>query len=53
VYEGEKIQQGKKSCAVCFVFQNPQKTLTDQEVEKIIHRLIGCFEKELGASIRM
>jgi phenylalanyl-tRNA synthetase beta chain len=52
VYEGEKIEQGKKSCAVSFVFQNPEKTLTDEEVEQTMNRLIASFERELGASIR-
>lgn len=52
VYEGEKIEQGKKSCAVSLVFQNPEKTLTDEEVEKIMSRLISSFERELGASVR-
>jgi phenylalanyl-tRNA synthetase beta chain len=52
VYKGDKIEQGKKSYAVSFVFQNPEKTLTDQEIEKIMGRLMAKYEKELGAVIR-
>ncbi|MBX2902184.1 MAG: phenylalanine--tRNA ligase subunit beta [Chitinophagales bacterium] len=52
VYEGEKIEAGKKSCAVSFVFQHSEKTLTDEEVEKTMSRLVTSFERELGAGIR-
>lgn len=52
VYEGEKIEQGKKSYAVSFVFQNLEKTLTDKEIEQAMNRLATSFERELDASIR-
>ena len=52
VYEGDKIAQGMKSYAVSFFLQNIEKTLTDQEIDKIMNNLIRNFEKELGAQIR-
>ena len=52
VYEGEKIEAGKKSYAVSFTMQDDQKTLTDNEIEKLMKRLVDVFEKELGAVIR-
>ncbi len=52
VYKGDKIEKGRKSYAVSFVFQNPGKTLTDEEIEKIMNRLMNKFESELGAVIR-
>lgn len=52
VYKGDKIEQGKKSYAISFVFQHPDKTLTDQEIEKVMNRLMGKYESELGAVIR-
>ena len=52
VYKGDKIEKGKKSYAVSFVFQHPDKTLTDQEIEKLMNRLMGKYENELGAVIR-
>lgn len=52
VYQGEKIEKGKKSYAVSFVFQHPDKTLTDQEIEKIMNRLMHKYETELQAFIR-
>jgi phenylalanyl-tRNA synthetase beta chain len=52
VYEGEKIETGKKSYAVSFTMQDDQKTLTDNDIEKLMKRLTEVFEKELGAVIR-
>ncbi|MFM9027601.1 MAG: phenylalanine--tRNA ligase subunit beta, partial [Bacteroidota bacterium] len=52
VYEGDKLEQGKKSYAVSFVLQDQQQTLTDQVIEKTMDRLMKAFEKELGAVIR-
>jgi phenylalanyl-tRNA synthetase beta chain len=52
VYEGDKIEQGKKSYAVSFVLQDIEKTLNDQQIEKIMENLVHNLEKELGAQIR-
>ena len=52
LYKGDKIEKGKKSYAVNFVFQHPEKTLTDIEIEKIMNRLMSKYESDLGAVIR-
>ncbi len=52
VFEGEKIETGKKSYAVSFILQDEQKTLTDAEIEKVIKKLIRVFEEKLHAQIR-
>jgi phenylalanyl-tRNA synthetase beta chain len=52
VFESEKLGQDKKSVAVNFVFQDKEKTLTDQEVEAMMAKLMKVFEKELEAEIR-
>jgi phenylalanyl-tRNA synthetase beta chain len=52
VYEGDKIEAGKKSYAVSFILQDDQKTLTDNEIDKLMSRLIEVLGKELGAIIR-
>ncbi|MES2622518.1 MAG: phenylalanine--tRNA ligase subunit beta [Bacteroidota bacterium] len=52
VYKGDKMEKGKKSYAVSFVFQHAEKTLTDQEIEKVMSRLMNKYESELGAVIR-
>lgn len=52
VYEGDKIEQGKKSYAVSFYLQDITKTLTDDQIDKIMNNLAKAFERELGAQIR-
>ena len=52
VYEGDKVESGKKSYAVSFVFRDDERTLTDKIIDKTMKRLISSFEKELNASIR-
>jgi phenylalanyl-tRNA synthetase beta chain len=52
VYEGDKIPEGKKAYALSFTLLDESKTLTDEEIEKTMARLISAFEEKLGAIIR-
>jgi phenylalanyl-tRNA synthetase beta chain len=52
VYEGENIPKGKKAYALSFTLQDETRTLTDEEIEKTMQRLIAAFEQKLGAVIR-
>ena len=52
VYEGDKIEAGKKSYAVSFILQDEEKTLAEKEIDSFMNRLMMGFEKELGAVIR-
>lgn len=52
VYEGDKIEKGKKSYALSFTLLDEDKTLTDKQIDKAMMRIANTFEKELGASIR-
>ncbi len=52
VYEGDKIPNGKKAYALGFTLQDENKTLTDEEIEKVMTRLMGAFEGTMGAVIR-
>ncbi len=52
VYEGEKIESGKKSYALSFTLLNEEKTLTDKQIDKAMGRISSAFERELGAVIR-
>ena len=52
VYEGENIPKGKKAYALSFTLQDETKTLTDEEIEGTMQRLITAFEQKLGAVIR-
>ena len=52
VYRGDKIPEGKKQYALNFVFQDPDKTLTDAEIEKTMTKLLATFQNEYGAVLR-
>lgn len=52
VYEGDKIQQGKKAYALGFTLLDESKTLTDEEIDRTMNRLIGAFEQKMKAIIR-
>jgi phenylalanyl-tRNA synthetase beta chain len=52
VYEGKNLPEGKKSYALSFVIQDTTKTLTDDQIDKIMNNLQQNFEKELGAVLR-
>ncbi|MGV3509947.1 MAG: phenylalanine--tRNA ligase subunit beta [Sphingobacteriaceae bacterium] len=52
VYEGDKLPQNKKSYALSFLLQDEEKTLTDKQIDSVMSKLIGTFEKELGAEVR-
>jgi phenylalanyl-tRNA synthetase beta chain len=51
VYEGEKIEAGKKSYAVFFILRDDQKTLTDAEIDKTMNRLIKAYTEKLNARV--
>ena len=52
VYRGDKIAEGKKQYALSFVLQDLDKTLTDNDVEKVMNKLLSTFQNEFGASLR-
>lgn len=52
VYEGDNLEEGKKSYAVSFVISDYNKTLTNDEINAVMDRLIAAYEKELGAKLR-
>ena len=53
VYENaEQLGAGKRSYAVSFTFEDPEKTLRDKDIDKVINKLIATFDKQLGAEIR-
>ena len=52
VYRGDKIPSGKKQYAVSFVLQSPEKTLTDNDTERIVNNILAMLQKDFGAQIR-
>lgn len=53
VYENEsQLGADKKSYAISMLFEDTEKTLKDQDIEKIMDKIIQQCEKQLGAIIR-
>lgn len=52
VYKGKGIPEGKKSVAYAIMYANPEKTLTDDEINAEHNRVVSCLKENLGAEIR-
>ncbi len=52
VYEGDKLEKGKKSYAVSFIFQDAEKTLKDKQVDAVMDKIRVQLEKKLNAQLR-
>jgi phenylalanyl-tRNA synthetase beta chain len=52
VYTGNNLPEGKKSYAVSFTIQDTAKTLTDEQIDKVMQKLQKNFINDLGAIMR-
>ena len=52
VYEGDKIEKGKKSYALSFILQDKFKTLNDKQIDKTMKKIYQNYEKKFGAKLR-
>jgi len=52
LYVGEQIPEGKKSMAFRLTYQAADRTLKDEEVDKVQKRILERLSKELGATLR-
>ena len=52
VFENEKLGESKKSLAINFTFIDKEKTLTDDEIESMMNKIIFDLENKLDAIIR-
>jgi phenylalanyl-tRNA synthetase beta chain len=52
LYRGEQITAGKKSFAIRIVYQSPDRTLTDEEVDQTQEQMLARLHQELGATLR-
>lgn len=52
VYQGKGVEDGKKSLGVEVTLQPRDKTLTDEEIEKISARIVAQVEKATGGALR-
>ena len=52
VFENEKLGENKKSLAINFTFLDKEKTMTDEEIETMMNKIIFNLENKLNAVIR-
>ncbi len=52
VYQGEGVDSGKKSLALGLIFQGSSSTLIEEDVEKVITRLLTVVKNRFGATLR-
>jgi phenylalanyl-tRNA synthetase beta chain len=52
VYEGEKMEAGRKSLGVEVVFQPKDRSLTDAEIEEACAKVVAAVTKATGAVLR-
>ncbi|MCL2131672.1 MAG: phenylalanine--tRNA ligase subunit beta [Lentimicrobiaceae bacterium] len=52
VYQGDKLEANKKSYAIRLILCDKDKTLTNNEINAVMDKLIVAFETKLGARLR-
>lgn len=52
VYEGKNLEEGKKSYAVSFIFQDAEQTLKDQQIDAVMDKIRVELEGKLQAQLR-
>ena len=52
IYTGDQVPAGKKSLAYSLMYQSPNRTLTEDEVNVVQAQLLQRLNKELGAELR-
>jgi phenylalanyl-tRNA synthetase beta chain len=53
VYEGDKVEPGKKSVAIRMVFQDKNATLQDQQIVETTNKILNALNKQFAVTIRL
>jgi phenylalanyl-tRNA synthetase beta chain len=52
-YRGKPLEKGQKSVTVTLVFRSEKGTLTNDEVERSVERVVKAAGEQLGATLRV
>ena len=52
IYEGSQVGNGKKSVAYSITFRAADRTLTDDEVNAVMGKILESLKSELNAQLR-
>ena len=53
IYRGAQLGEGKKSVAYSLVFRNAERTLTDDDVNPLMQKILKNCESSCGAVLRL
>ena len=53
IYRGTQLLPGKKSVAFSLTFRNPDRTLSDDDINPLMQKILAVCEAECGASLRL
>lgn len=53
VYEGNGIEEEKKSIAISVSWQSAKQTLKDSDIDSAVERIVNSMKKELGGELRV
>ncbi len=52
IYEGEELEGGRKNLAFHLIFQSPEKTLSDKEINSLMDKIIRALEENSSWRVR-
>jgi len=52
VYKGEQVPEGMKSVAYTLTFRSEERTLVDDEVNKVMEKILNGLKTSLNATLR-
>ena len=52
IYEGDNIEEGRKSIALGLILQEKSRTLTDELADEIIYKVIQMLQAKYSAKLR-
>lgn len=52
IYKGKQIEDGYKSIAYAMIFRHAEKTLTDDEINKVFNKMLEALKTEVEAELR-
>lgn len=52
IYQGDQLSHKQKSVALNLIFQSSSKTLTEQEIHKVLDKIINDLKMKVGAKLR-
>ena len=52
IYQGERVEKGKKSIALNLGFQHSSRTLVDEEVDTEVEEIVNQLKQQFNAELR-